>query len=111
MLALLFLTFINLAFAEDAWVVNATELVRWPETVTPNAPVRSLEVNDKVEVVLRDGAQVRVRKGIDFGWVPATALTDKEPVVETPPALELTPGLELPPGLELSSPLTPPASE
>lgn len=68
----------SLAFAADLWVTAPTEGVRWPDITTVSV---SLAEGDKVEVLVRDGDKVRVRKGTSFGWVPATALTDAEPLL------------------------------
>lgn len=86
---MLFVLF-SLAFAEDLWAVAPAEGVRWPDVTTVSV---TLAEGDKVEVLVRDGDKVRVRKGTDFGWVAATALTNVEPTVPTLPGAE---GGELP---------------
>lgn len=66
----------SLAFAEDLWAVGPTEGVRWPDVTTVSL---TLAEGDRVELLVRDGAKVRVRKGTDFGWVAASAVTTVEP--------------------------------
>ncbi len=92
----------SLAFAEDLWAVAPTEGVRWPDVTAVSV---SLVEGDRVEVLVRDGEKVRVRKGTNFGWVPATALTNVEPVT---PAIDGAEGGELPtftlPGAEETAP-------
>jgi len=61
----------SFAFAEDLWAVAPVEGVRWPDVTTVSV---SLEEADRVEVLVRDGEKVRVRKGTNFGWVAASAL-------------------------------------
>ncbi|MDP2309437.1 MAG: hypothetical protein Q8P18_25675 [Pseudomonadota bacterium] len=65
------------AFAEDLWALAPVEGVRWPDVTTVSV---TLTEADRIEVLVRDGEKVRVRKGTDFGWVAASALTDVEPV-------------------------------
>ncbi len=69
-----------LALADDAWLIQDVDLLRWPD------PSESREVvvaegltGDKVEILFRDTDLIRVRKGGDFGWVPASALTETAP--------------------------------
>jgi hypothetical protein len=101
---------ISLAFAEDLWAVSNVEGVRWPDVTTVSV---TLLEGDKVEVLLRDGDRVRIRKGTDFGWVAATALTNVEPVIPTF-TLPGGEGGELPtftiPGAE-EKPAAPPAAQ
>ncbi|MFN7145230.1 MAG: hypothetical protein ACK4YP_15760 [Myxococcota bacterium] len=86
----MFLLLLSLAAAEDLWAAAPVEGVRWPDVTTVSV---TLAEGDKVEVLVRDGDKVRVRKLTDFGWVPASALTNVEPVAPTP----IGEGGELPP--------------
>jgi len=71
------------AFAQEpAWVTEQVESTRFADAEHPGPP---LDEGDRVEVVLRDGDRVRVRKGTRFGWVPAAVLTDQAPATEEPP--------------------------
>lgn len=102
----MFLLFLcSIAFAEDLWAVAPVEGVRWPDVTTVSV---TLTEADRVEVLVRDGEKVRVRKGTDFGWVAASALTNVEPVK---PTVEGAEGDEIPeftiPGAEEAVP--PPA--
>lgn len=65
-----------LARAETLWVSSPTDGVRWADN---KAVSLHLQAGDEVEVVYRDGAKVRVRKGVEFGWVDASALTSVQP--------------------------------
>ena len=67
----------TLALAEDLWATAPTDGVRWPDVATVSI---TLAEGDRVEVLVRDGENVRVRKGTDFGWVAASSLTNVEPV-------------------------------
>ena len=96
MTALLFSLF---AFAQDAteagdaapltgyvWATEPLKPVRWPgSTVT----VTDVELNERVEVVLVDGDMVRIRKNLDFGWVPTSGLTAIDPITAELPELGL----------------------
>lgn len=82
-LVLALLTFApGLANAETLWARVAVDGARWPDAPTPVSV--HLVVNDEVEVLVKQGARVRVRKGTDFGWVDASALTDVPPPVAAP---------------------------
>ncbi len=77
---LLILTLIGLAAADDAWMTQDAVLVRWPAAVMEDAPTTArVDEGQKVEVVLRDGDQVRVKAVEDFGWVAADKVTDEDP--------------------------------
>lgn len=80
MIALLLL-FVRLASAETLWAASAAEGARWPDAAV--VTVR-LEPGDEVEVLARKDDKVRVRKGVDFGWVAATALTAVAPAAPAP---------------------------
>ena len=73
----------SLALAEDAWTVEAVDLVRWPGVSDDNPVVDQVRPDEKVEVLFRDGERVRVRTGGDFGWCDAAQLTDVSPAPET----------------------------
>ncbi len=70
------------AYAETLWARVAADGARWPDAPTPVSV--HLVVNDEVEVLVKQGARVRVRKGTDFGWVDASTLTDVAPAVVAP---------------------------
>jgi hypothetical protein len=70
------------AHAETLWARVAVDGARWPDAPTPVSV--HLVLNDEVEVLAKQGARVRVRKGTDFGWVDAAALTDVAPPVVAP---------------------------
>ncbi|MES2644516.1 MAG: hypothetical protein V4850_33825 [Myxococcota bacterium] len=96
----------SFAFAEDLWAVAPVDGMRWPDMTTVSV---SLEEADRVEVLVRDGEKVRVRKGTNFGWVAASALTNVEPIA---PPVEGAEGDELPdftiPGAEETTPASTP---
>jgi len=75
----------TLALAEDLWATTPTEGVRWPDVATVSV---TLVEGDRVEVLVRDGEKLRVRKGTDFGWVAASSLTNVEPVKPVDEGLE-----------------------
>lgn len=79
---------ISFAHAEDAWLSADVEALRWPDKPYVSA---SFTRGDYVEVLLRDGDKVRVRKENDFGWVPAADISTIE-VKPAPPML--FPGIE-----------------
>lgn len=97
----MFFLLVSFAFAEDLWAVAPTTGVRWLDATTVSV---NLSEADRVEVLVRDGDKVRIRKGTDFGWVAASALTNVEPVA---PTVEGAEGGELPmftiPGAEEST--------
>lgn len=92
----------SLAFAEDGWVVADAEILRWQDKAHVGA---KLVRGDAVDVLLHDGANVRVRKGTDFGWMAAANVSTTE-VVKLPefPVEFSLPGAGLPPGLSFSAP-------
>ena len=72
----------SLALAETLYATAPTTAQRWPDegkgvTVT-------LQPGDAVEVVARQGEKVRVKKGAEFGWVPASALSATAPAPALP---------------------------
>lgn len=73
----MFLLLVSLCLADQRWVAADVEAVRWPDVTTVSL---KLKKGDEVETLLKDGERVRVRKGFDFGWVPATSLTEAAPV-------------------------------
>lgn len=88
------------ATAEDAWLTQAVEALRWPDAEQVSV---QLEAGDKVVVIYRTESLVRVRKDQDdkFGWVPQDALTDQAPAAAVETALDAwevpdMPDLELP---------------
>ncbi len=97
----------SLAMAEDAWTTQEVDLVRWPGATDDNPVVDHVGLDEKVEIVFRDGERVRVRTGGYFGWCDAAALTDVSPL----PGTGLLDGLGLE-GLSLEGlglPALPPA--
>lgn len=123
---MLMLALIAAAYAETAWVSwSEVLLVRWPEATQlsatyapgadgtapanwPGTAVQSGKLSEgaEVEVLLRDGALARVRKGTDMGWVPGSALSATKVVAPMDFPFDLSGGL--PPGL--SFPGAPPAA-
>ncbi len=74
----------GLALADDAWAARDVALLRWPPAVMEGAPqTAEVSAGARLEIVLDDGDQVRVRVGEDFGWIPADALSREAP--EQPP--------------------------
>ncbi len=65
--------------APTAWLVEDSKLLRWPDA---EAEVTSLPAGTEVEVILREGDKARVRKDLDFGWVPQSAVSDQPPAAE-----------------------------
>jgi len=83
---MLLIAMLTAVHAEDAWTTREVELLRWPESVLEAPPVTATAAEgDKLEIVLEDGAVVRVKKGTDFGWVPSDALTKDAPEGEEEP--------------------------
>lgn len=72
----LLLLLARLCSAETLWAASAAEGVRWPEVTAVSV---SLQPGDEVEVLARQGDLVRVRKGVNYGWVQAGTLTDVAP--------------------------------
>ena len=68
----------------DAWTTREIPLHRWSDGAVV---VRTLEAKVRVEVLVADGNQTRIRRGVDFGWVPSDALTKDEPpgAIDEPP--------------------------
>lgn len=63
------------------WLAREVPLARWAN----QAPVVStLPAGTEVTLVLRDGELARVRHGLDFGWVPADALSEAPPAAPAP---------------------------
>lgn len=108
----LLLLLARLCSAETLWAATAAEGVRWPEATAVSV---SLQPGDEVEVLARQAGLVRVRKGVNFGWVKPDALTDVEPPkAEGVPgdAGDLFPGFAVEPGgtpVEGAAPATPAA--
>ena len=98
--------FSSSALAEDAWVLEPQQALRWPDTQVVSL---SLEAADQVVVVYRLESLTRVRKGGDYGGVPDTALSavnpkGDEPTVQEPwslPTLDL-PELQIPPASDVA---------
>jgi hypothetical protein len=61
------------------WTAAAVTLQRWPGVEGSSAAV---EAGRRVEVILQDGDQVRVRSGTDFGWLPLAQVSATEPAQE-----------------------------
>ena len=78
MLPLLLSLLSSFGFAETLYASAPVEGVRWPDA---SAVTVKLAPGDEVEVLVRDGALARVRKGANFGWVAAASLTAEKPVV------------------------------
>jgi hypothetical protein len=63
--------------APQKHVVEDVQSMRFADDAETAGP--ALSRGDVVEVVLEDGDQVRVKLGMAFGWVPASALADAPP--------------------------------
>ena len=61
---------------EERYATAAVDLLRWPDGEVVST---ALKEGDKVEIVVDDGALVRVRRGANFGWVRASALSTTAP--------------------------------
>jgi hypothetical protein len=72
------------AFAEDAFVTAETPSKRFPDADTAGP---TFAANTQVEVLVHDGARVRVRDGDDFGWIAATAISADAPDPMSDPAI------------------------
>ncbi len=62
----------SLAFAESLQATQPVACTRWPGEKGISL---TLQPGDEVEVVAREGTQVRVRKGTEYGWAEQAALT------------------------------------
>jgi len=62
--------------AQQHWIARAVPLMRWPDGV---GTVAMLEVGTQVNIVDRQDDMVRVRRDMDFGWVPVDAVVDAQP--------------------------------
>lgn len=72
------------AQAEDAWVKDAVDAVRWPEATEV---VLHLDAGTKVAVVFRENEKVRIRHEQDYVWVPQAALSATDPAAVVEPAV------------------------
>lgn len=75
----MWLLFTTLLHAETLWATEAVEGVRWPGATIATV---HLVPGDAVDVLVRDGGLVRVKRGLEFGWVPAEKLSAEEPKVD-----------------------------
>lgn len=73
----LLLLLVQLSLAETRWATADAEGVRWPDATVVSVKLAS---GDEVEVLATEGDKVRVRKGVEFGWVAAASLTTVAPV-------------------------------
>lgn len=63
--------------ADKRFVTEETELLRWPDATVVSATVNA---GDEVEILARgDGGLVRVRRGMDFGWIQESRLAESAP--------------------------------
>ncbi|RME20381.1 MAG: hypothetical protein D6798_20605 [Deltaproteobacteria bacterium] len=62
--------------APSTTLTRDVPLMRWPDS---DVEVTRLPAGTEVEVVYREGDRVRVRKDLDFGWVPADAIGTPTP--------------------------------
>jgi len=63
---------------EDVWATGETVVSRFMEK--DSKKLETVPAGEKMRVVHRDGDRVRVRlTGSVFGWVDASAVTDKDP--------------------------------
>lgn len=93
MLLFLMLAWQGLALAEDAWATEAAALRRWPAGTAPAGFVASVQAGQALEVLVREGAEVRVRAGSEFGWIDSRLLSAEPPAADEAPPI---PTLELP---------------
>jgi hypothetical protein len=61
----------SLAFAETLTASQPVACTRWPGEKGISL---ALQAGDEVEVIAREGAFVRVRKGTEYGWADSGAL-------------------------------------
>lgn len=72
--------FSTVAFAQEkVWVAEDVQSMRFlnEEAVGP-----FFGAGDRVEVVYREAGQVRLKKGLEFGWVAEAKVSDKDPEAE-----------------------------
>jgi len=67
----------------DAWTTREVPLHRWNDGAVV---VGTVDANARVEVLVADGNQTRVRRGVDFGWVPSDSLTKDRPLDAAEPS-------------------------
>lgn len=60
----------------EAWLTREVPLHRWSDGAVV---LRTLPEKARVEVLVADGNQTRVRRGVDYGWVPSDSLTKDAP--------------------------------
>ena len=60
----------------EAWTTREVPLHRWNDGAVV---LRTLDAKVRVEVLVADGNQTRIRRGVDFGWIPSDALTTTAP--------------------------------
>ncbi|NOY25450.1 MAG: hypothetical protein GXP62_06210 [Oligoflexia bacterium] len=58
------------------WLSRDVPLLRWPDG---QGTVAMLDAGQPVTIILTDKDQVRIRHGLDYGWVPLDAVTDQSP--------------------------------
>lgn len=80
------LIFSGSAFAEDVvYAVGEVSSVRFADADVKGP---TFAANAQLDVLLRDGARVRVRAGDDYGWVAASSVTATAPAA---PAMSVDP--------------------
>jgi hypothetical protein len=67
----------------QAWTTREVPLHRWNDGAIV---VATLDPNARVEVLVADGTQTRIRRGVDFGWVPSDSLTKDRPADAVEPS-------------------------
>ena len=77
----------------EAWTTREVPLHRWNDGAIV---VATLEPSARVEVLVADGTLTRVRRGVDFGWIPSDAITTEAPP-NAAPTFTFGPGTTLTP--------------
>ncbi len=90
------MAFPSVGWAQDAVFAKAeTASVRFPDAEIAGP---TFSANARLTVLAREGDRIRVMGNAEYGWIPATAVTDVMPEGFDPLG---SLGLELPPGLTL----------
>ena len=58
------------------WTTESVGLKRFADA---DGVLVTFDAGEKLEVVVKDGDVLRVRRGTDFGWVPADKVTEEAP--------------------------------
>ena len=71
---------------DTVWAIEDVQSTRFPDADTPGLLV---EAGDELEIVYREGDRIRIKKSIEFGWIPADKVTEEAPAED---AEEPSPG-------------------